>query len=117
MIIATQVEQPVDAEEAGVTKILVEEDKDVDAKTERTATADAITVGTPRRTTELTAPFASHSSRQMKRRTLMLHRLGLWDELKGAGYIRNRMPTDVLAGKAPLEVLWSKPLGNMKHMH
>ena len=32
-------------------------------------------------------------------------------------YIRNRTPTDVLGGKAPLEVWESKPLGSMKHMH
>ena len=42
----------------------------------------------------------------------------LWGEaLTAAVYIRNRTLTDVLGGKAPLEVWESKSLGRMKHMH
>ncbi|CAB1114048.1 unnamed protein product [Ectocarpus sp. CCAP 1310/34] len=42
----------------------------------------------------------------------------LWAEaVKAAIYITNRTPTDVLDGKAPLEVWEDKPLGSLKHMH
>ena len=42
----------------------------------------------------------------------------LWVEaLKAAVCIRNCTPTDVLGGKAPLEVWESKLLGSTKHMH
>ncbi|CAB1118547.1 unnamed protein product [Ectocarpus sp. CCAP 1310/34] len=42
----------------------------------------------------------------------------LWAEaVKAAIYIKNRTPTDVLDGKAPLEVWEDKPLGSLKHMH
>ena len=41
----------------------------------------------------------------------------LWAEaLKAAVYIRNRTPTDILGGEAPLEVWENKPIGR-KHMH
>ena len=39
------------------------------------------------------------------------------EALKAAVYIRNRTPTDVLGGEAPLEVYENKPLGSIKHMH
>ena len=32
-------------------------------------------------------------------------------------YLRNRTPTEVLGGKAPLEVWEVKPLGKMLHIH
>ena len=42
----------------------------------------------------------------------------LWAEaFKAAIYIKNRTPTDVLDGKAPLEVWEHKPLGNLPHIH
>lgn len=42
----------------------------------------------------------------------------LWAEaFKTAIYIKNRTPTDVLDGKAPLEVWTGEPLGNMLHIH
>ncbi|CAB1101815.1 unnamed protein product [Ectocarpus sp. CCAP 1310/34] len=42
----------------------------------------------------------------------------LWAEaVKAAIYIKNRTPTDVLDGKAPLEVWEDEPLGSLKHMH
>ena len=42
----------------------------------------------------------------------------LWAEaFKAAIYIKNRTPTDVLDGKAPLEVWEDKPLGSMPHIH
>ena len=42
----------------------------------------------------------------------------LWPEaVKTAVYICNRTPTDVLGGKAPLELWMNKPLGGLKHMH
>ena len=42
----------------------------------------------------------------------------LWAEaFKAAIYIKNRTPTDVLDGKAPLEVWEDKPLGSMQHIH
>ena len=55
-------------------------------------------------------------------RSLLLGAPHLLEKLRGealeaAVHIRNRTPTDVLGGKAPLEVWESKPLGSMKHMH
>ena len=42
----------------------------------------------------------------------------LWAEaFKATIYIENRVPTDVLDGKAPLEVWEDKKLGNLLHMH
>ena len=42
----------------------------------------------------------------------------LWAEaLKAAVYTRNRAPTDVPGGEAPLEGCENKRLGSMKHMH
>ena len=42
----------------------------------------------------------------------------LWeDAIKGSVYIRNRTPTDVLGGKATIEVWESKPLGTLKYIH
>eukprot|EP00752_Nemacystus_decipiens_P002677 g2503.t1 len=42
----------------------------------------------------------------------------LWAEaFQAAIYLKNRTPTDVLGGKAPLEVWESKPLGKMLHIH
>ncbi|CAB1114301.1 unnamed protein product [Ectocarpus sp. CCAP 1310/34] len=42
----------------------------------------------------------------------------LWAEaVKAAIYIKNHTPTDVLDGKAPLEVWEDKPLDSLKHMH
>ena len=73
MIIATQVEQAVDAAEAAATKL--EEEEDVVEMTETTATADVITAVTPRSTAGTTAPFASRTNRLMKPNILMLHRL------------------------------------------
>ena len=67
-------EQTVDAEEVAAA-ILAEEDVDVVATTVRTATADATTVGTPRSTAGMTAPFGSRISSKMKRSLLMLYRL------------------------------------------
>ena len=74
MIIATQVEQTVDAKE-GAVAILAEEDVDVVATTVRTATADVTTVGTPRSTAGMTAPSGSRISSKMKRSMLVLYRL------------------------------------------
>ena len=73
MIIATPVEQAVDAAEAAATKL--EEEEDVAGMTERIATADAITAVTPRSTAGTTAPFASRTNRLMKPNMLMLHTL------------------------------------------
>ncbi|CAB1100998.1 unnamed protein product [Ectocarpus sp. CCAP 1310/34] len=42
----------------------------------------------------------------------------LWAEaFRIAIYLKNRTPTDVLGGKAPIEVWESKPLGKMLHIH
>ena len=42
----------------------------------------------------------------------------LWAEsFKAAIYIKNRTPTDVLDGKAPIEVWEDKPLGSLQHIH
>ena len=42
----------------------------------------------------------------------------LWVEaFKATIYIKNRTPTDVLEGKASLDVWEDKPLGNMQHIH
>ena len=71
MIIATQVEQAVDA--AAATKL--EEEEDVVEMTERTATADAITAVTPWSTAGTTAPFASRTNGLMTPNMLMLHTL------------------------------------------
>ena len=75
MMIATLVEQAVDAAEAAATKLEVEEE--VLEMTERTATADEITAVTPSTagTAGTTAPFASHINRLMKPNMLMLHTL------------------------------------------
>ena len=73
MIIATQVEQAVDAAEAAATKL--EEEEDVVEMTEITATADAITAVTPRSTAGTTTPFAFRTNRLMKPNMLMLHTL------------------------------------------
>ena len=41
-----------------------------------------------------------------------------WAEaFKATIYIKNRTPTDVLDGNAPLEVWEDKPLGSMQHIH
>ena len=73
MMIATLVEQAVDAAEAAATKLEVEEE--VLEMTERTATADATTAVTPRSTAGTSAPFASRTKRLMKPNMLMLHTL------------------------------------------
>ena len=42
----------------------------------------------------------------------------LWVEaFQTAFYLHNRTPTDVLGGKAPLEVWEDKPIGNLLHIH
>lgn len=42
----------------------------------------------------------------------------LWAEaFRTAVYLKNRTPTDVLGGKAPLELWEGKPLGKMLHIH
>lgn len=42
----------------------------------------------------------------------------LWGEaFQTAIYLKNRTPTEVLGGKAPLEVWEGKPLGSMSHLH
>ena len=73
MIIATQVEQAMDAAEAATTKL--EDEENVVKMTARTATADEITAVPPRSTAGTTAPFASHTNRLMKPNMLMLHTL------------------------------------------
>ena len=73
MIIATQVEQEVDAAEAAATKF--EEEEDVVEMTETTATAHDFAAVIPRSTAGSTAPFASRTNRPMKPNMLMLHTL------------------------------------------
>ena len=71
--IAIQVDRKVHAN-VGTATVQVEEDDGVIAMTERTATADAITVGTSLSTAGMTAPFVTRTRKVTTRTMLMLHK-------------------------------------------